>query len=109
MDSSIQKWLNNIDELKNTKDKLNKLREEQNKLENEIIDNIKRKNLENNIIKVGDKKIKIKSYKLYSNITNQYLLNIFNQVMDKDNSTLLLDYIRENRPYKMMNEIKIIE
>jgi hypothetical protein len=109
MDSSIQKWLNNMDELKNTKDKLNKLREEQNKLENEIIDNLKRKNLENNIIKVGDKKIKIKSYKSFSNITNQYLLNIFNQVMDKDNSTLLLDYIRENRPYKMMNEIKIIE
>ncbi len=109
MDSSIQRWLNNTDELKKTKEKLNKLREEQNQLENEIINNIKKNNLENNIIKVGDKKIKLKKYKSYSSITNHYLFNIFTQVMDKDNSTLLLEYIRENRPYKVMNEIKLIE
>jgi hypothetical protein len=109
MDSSIQRWLNNIDELKKTKEKLNKLREEQNQLESEIINNIQNNNLENNIIKVGNKKIKLKRYKSYSNITNQYLFNIFTQVMDKDNSSLLLEYIRENRPYKVMNELKLIE
>ncbi len=109
MDVSIKKWINNEDEIKITRDKLNKLREEQTILEKNIIENIKTNNLENHMFKVGNKKLKLKTYKNYSTITNTYLMETFNQFMDEENSKLLLDYIRENRSYKVMTEIKMVD
>jgi hypothetical protein len=109
MELSIKKWIQNEDEIKILKDKLNKLREEQNTLEKTVIDHIKTNHLENHLFKIGNKKIKFKSYKNYSTITHSYLMDTFTQFMDKDNSTMLLDYIIKNRNYKIINEIKMIE
>jgi hypothetical protein len=109
MDLPIRKWVNNEDEIKQLKDKLNKLKEEQENLEKNIIEHIKTNHLENHLFKVGNKKLKFRSYKNYSTITHSYLMNTFDQFMDKDNSKMLLDYIRENRSYKIINEIKMLE
>ncbi len=109
MDLSIKKWITNEDEIKQLKDKLNKLKEEQNELEKNIVNHIKTNHLENNLFKVGNKKIKLKTYKNYSTITHSYLMNTFSQFMDKDNSEMLLEYIVANRAYKIINEIKLID
>jgi hypothetical protein len=109
MDLSIKKWVSNEDEIKYLKDKLNNLKEEQDILEKSIIEHIKTNHLENHLFKVGNKKLKFKSYKNYSAITHSYLMNTFDQFMDKDNSKMLLEYIRENRTFKIVNEIKLIE
>jgi len=109
MNIYIQNWISNEEEIKLLREKLVELRENQNNLEQTIIKKLKDNNLDNNIIKMNDKKIKIKSYKSYSNITNKYLMDTFTQFMDKDNSNMLLEYIRENRPYKNITELKLID
>jgi hypothetical protein len=109
MDISLRKWLSNEEEMKQLREKINKMREEQQILEQDLIKNIKSNNLENNMFKIGNKKIKLKTYKNYSTITNTYLMDTFKQFMDDDNSNMLLEYIRENRPYKTITEIKLLE
>ena len=109
MNNYIQSWLSNEEELKTIRETLNKLREKQQTLEQTIIKNIKENGLENNVFKINNKKLKIKTYKSYSNITNTYLMDTFVQFMDEENSTMLLDYIRQNRPYKNITEIKMID
>lgn len=109
MDISIRKWLNNEEELKLLRDKLNKLREDQQLLEKNIIETIKTNHLENHLFKVDNKKVKLKTYKNYSTITHGYLMNTFKEFMDEDNSNMLLEYIIENRPYKTITEIKLLE
>ena len=109
MNTNLQNWIKNEEEIKILREKLNKLREQQNILEQTVIKSLKNNNLDNHIFKINNKKIKLKTHKVYSNITNTYLMDTFIQFMDKDNSIMLLDYIRENRPYKNITEIKMID
>ena len=84
------------------------LRDRKSELQTKIIQTMKDSNLENRTLKQGDHHFYIGTRKQYSSLTFSYLETIFEKMIpDKDNRQYLLQYLRENREVKTVDELKI--
>jgi hypothetical protein len=83
------------------------LRERKSELQTIIIQTMKDLNLENRTIKQGEHHFYIGTRKQYSSLTFSYLETIFEKMIpDKTNRLFLLQYLKENREVKIVDEFK---
>jgi hypothetical protein len=83
------------------------LRDRKTELQTIIIQTMKDRNLENRTMKQGDHHYCIGTRKQYSSLTFSYLESVFEKMIpDKTNRNFLLQYLRENREVKTVDELK---
>ena len=87
--------------------KLKTVRERKAELQTKIIQTMKDANLENRTLKQGSHRFYIGTRKQYSALSFSYLETIFEKMIpDEANRTFLLEYLRENREVKTVDELK---
>lgn len=95
------------DELQEMAAKQKILRERKHELQTKIIKTMKDSNLENRTLKQGAHHFYIGKRKQYSSLTFSYLETIFEKMIpDEANRIYLLEYLRENREVKTIDELK---
>ena len=95
------------DELQELGAKQKTLRERKHELQTKIIQTMKDSNLETRTLKQGDNHFYIGTRKQYSSLSFSYLETVFEKMIpDKTNRTFLLEYLRENREVKNVDELK---
>ena len=95
------------EELEELSSKIKILRERKHELQTKIIQTMKDSNLENRTLKQGSHHFYIGTRKQYSSLTFSYLETIFEKTIpDKANRCFLLEYLKENREVKTVDELK---
>ena len=95
------------EELQELASKVKILRDRKTELQTIIIQTMKDSNLENRTLKQGSHHFYIGTRKQYSSLTFSYLEAIFEKAIpDKANRSFLLEYLKENREVKTIDELK---
>lgn len=103
----VQEYSAIDDELQELSAKQKLLRERKTALQTIIIQTMKERNLENRTMKQGANHFCIGTRKQYSALTFSYLESVFDKMIpDKTNRNYLLQYLRENREVKTVDELK---
>jgi hypothetical protein len=103
----VQEYAAIEDELEELSEKQKVLRKRKQDLETTIIKTMKERNLENRTLKQGQNHFSIKTRKQYSSLTFSYLERSFEKMIpDKDSREMLLEYLRENREVRNVDELK---
>jgi hypothetical protein len=104
----VQKYSAIDDELHELSERQKILRRQKQDLESIIIKTMKDKNLENRTLKQGQNLLSIGTRKHYSALSFSYLERSFEKmVTDKDSRHILLQYLRENREVRIVDELKL--
>ena len=103
----VQEYSAIDEELQEVSAKQKILRERKTELQTIIIHTMKERNLENRTMKQGAHHFCIGTRKQYSALTFSYLESVFDQMIpDKTNRDYLLQYLREHREVKTVDELK---
>ena len=103
----VQEYAAIEDELEELSEKQKVLRKRKQDLETTIIKTMKERNLENRTLKQGQNHFSIKTRKQYSSLTFSYLERSFEKMIPhKDSREMLLEYLRENREVRNVDELK---
>lgn len=103
----VQEYAAIDDELQEINEKQKILRKRKQDLETIIIKTMKEKNLESRTLKQGQNHFSIGTRRQYSSLTFSYLERSFEKMVpDKNNRNILLEYLRENREVRNIDELK---
>ena len=99
---NIVEWVKLDNNIKLLNQNTKHLREKRKSLERKIIDDI-----DNKIIKINDETIKSVKSKHTQPLTLAYIESCLSKLIDNDNNVdYIMDYIKQNRPYKCEIELK---
>lgn len=101
-ENSIIEWVKLDNNIKLLNEQLNSYRKKRKYLAKSISDN-----LNNKIIKINNETIKRVETKYKPPLTLQYIETCLSNIIDNENSVeYIMNYIKENRPYKTEYDIK---
>jgi len=105
--TNIQKWVSIDNELKRLNDKIKDLRNEKNNVATDIYSYVHSQNLNDSTIKISDGNIKFNTVKQYSPLSIKHVENCLNKcISNKESCQRIINYIKENRDVKYLNDIK---
>tara|TARA_A100001015_G_scaffold161175_1_gene179173 strand:- start:3345 stop:3689 length:345 start_codon:yes stop_codon:yes gene_type:complete len=107
LEEKLKQWINidNIIEEKNNE--IKELRKAKTGINNELFTIIENNNLQNSTFRINNNNIRYTSCKQTSPITLKYLENCLNNLFDDENQVeKIMNYIKENRQIKIINDIK---
>lgn len=108
-EENIQQWVSIDNQIKLLSDKIQELRNKKNKLTENINTHIEENNLNNAIVQISDGKLKFISTKVTTPLTFKYVEKSLGEVIkDKNQVTRLIQYLKTNREFKIVPEIKRI-
>ena len=108
-EEQIQQWINIDNQMKILNDKIKEMREQKILLSSQIIGYAKNKNMMNRMITLNDSKLKFVSSNIHSPITFKYLDKSLKELIkDPTQANKIINYIKENRELKLIEEIKRI-
>jgi hypothetical protein len=105
----LQNYMKLEDELQEISNRQKELRSLKQGLQKDIIETMKKHQLDNRTIKLNGRQISMTAKKQYTGITFQYLDKTLTELIpDKTQKEYVIKYLRENRETKIMDEIKIV-
>ena len=107
--NNIKKWIEIDNEIKNLNKTLKEKREEKNTIIKNIIDYKNSNNLTNTIIKTNKEYLKFINNKQYNPLTYSYIKFTLEEIIDdKHQIDIIIKYLKEKRPFKLVEDIKRI-
>lgn len=98
------------DEYQSLQDKMKKLREQKRELQETLKKKLRERNLKNKIIKVGEYSLTLFDKKQYSPLSFVYLEKKLSDIIhDKEQLEYLIDYLKDNREVKTVEDIRSIK
>lgn len=104
---NIKKWISIDDEIKELNQYLKNKREERSNILDNILDYKNKNNLDGKIIKFNQQTLKFNTTRQYQSITYDFIKKCLNDLIDdKEQIELIINYIKEKRNYKNVEDIK---
>ena len=105
----LQNYMKIEDELQELSNRQKELLSLKQGLQKDIIETMKKHQLDNRTIKLNGRQISMTAKKQYTGITFQYLDKTLTELIpDETQKEYVIKYLRENRETKIMDEIKIV-
>lgn len=104
---NIKEWINIDDEIKNLNSELKIKREHRNKLLCKVLEYKTSNNLDGKMIKYNNETIRFTTTRQYQAITYEFVRKCLSElIVNKEQVSLIMDYIKEKRNYKNVEDIK---
>ena len=106
-ENNIQQWITLDNQIKMYNEKMKELRDKKITLGKQITEHALSNNLGQSTIKLGENKLRFTNTKVTEPITFKYLENTLSEIIKNENQVkILMDYIKQKRSYKEIQEIK---
>lgn len=106
-ETNIKDWVKTDNELKLYNDKIKSLRDKRTDLLNNINNYVYNNSLNNATVTIGDGKLRFINSKITNPLTLKYVQNCLDKfIQDENQVKVIMNYIKDNREYKEINEIK---
>lgn len=103
----VQQYIAIDDELQSLQEQQRQLRERKQQVQSQIIKTMKDHKLDHRTMKLGSHQLSIGSRKQYSALSFSYIQSSLEQLIpDKEHRDYVLQYLRDNREVKTVEEIK---
>ena len=107
LEENIKKWVSFDNQLKSLNEKTKELREIKNSTEQQILDYIETKKMNNATVNISDGKLKFVSTKQTAPLTLKYVEEcLSNCIKNEEQITTIMNYIKESREVKYVSDIK---
>ena len=108
-ESNIQTWVSVDNQIKILNQKLNELREKRSSLGEEITKYAEKNNLSNATIQISDGNLKFANTRVIAPLTFKYLEKSLGEIIKSESqSKQIIDYLKQHREVKQIQEIKRI-
>jgi hypothetical protein len=106
-EQTINQWVLLDNQIKNYNEKIKELREKKNNIEQNLIQYSTKNNLTNSMITINDGKLKFVNTKVASPLSFKYIEKSLGEIIkNTDQVNTIVNYIKTNREYKIVNELK---
>jgi len=106
-EDNLKRFISIDNEIKGLNERIKLLRDNRTELSDNLIDYAIKNNISNKDIRINNEKIKFTSSKIQQPLTFKYLEKSLNEIiMDKNKVGNIVDYIKNKRETKIVNEIK---
>jgi hypothetical protein len=106
-EQTINQWVLLDNQIKNYNEKIKELREKKNSIEQNLLQYSTKNNLTNSMIKINDGKLKFVNTKISSPLSLKYIEKSLGEIIkNTDQVNTIVNYIKTNREYKIVNELK---
>ena len=103
----IKTWVSIDNQITTLRDQMRELRSEKNDLKEEIYTYAEQNELDRSVIKISDGQLKFQQTKQSSPLTLKYIKQcLTNCIGNESQVELILNYIKENRDFKTVYDIK---
>ena len=103
----IRNWVSIDNQITTLRNEMRDLRNTKNELKEEIYTYAERNELDRSVIKISDGQLKFQQTKQSSPLTLKYIKQCLNNCIGNENQVnLILNYIKENREFKTVYDIK---
>ena len=103
----IRNWVSIDNQIATLRNEMRELRDTKNQLKEEIYTYAEQNELDRSIIKISDGQLKFQQTKQSSPLTLKYIKQCLNNCIGNENQVnLILNYIKENREFKTVYDIK---
>ena len=107
IDNDIQKWILLDNQIKFQTEKLKEMRDKRSDLTETIKNYIETNKIINSTIKMNDVKLKVFQTKIAETLTFKYLEQKLSEIIPNQSQVKqIVDYLKINRTYKIVSEIK---
>ena len=107
LEENIKKWVSFDNQLKTLNEKTKELREIKNSTEQQILDYVETKKMNNATVNISDGKLKFVSTKQTAPLTLKYVEEcLSNCIKNEEQVTTIMNYIKESREVKYVSDIK---
>jgi hypothetical protein len=107
LEENIKKWVSFDNQLKTLNEKTKELREIKNSTEQQILDYIETKKMNNATVNISDGKLKFVSTKQTAPLTLKYVEEcLSNCIKNEEQVTTIMNHIKESREVKYVSDIK---
>ena len=104
---NVKKWVFLEARLKLINEKTKEMREMRNRTESDIIRYLEENNMTNRKITITDGELKVADKKEYGALTYSYIEECLGKLIpDKSQVDYVIQYIKDNRPVKIVKELK---
>ena len=106
-ENQVQQWVSLDNQLKIYSEKIKELRDKKNSITENIQQHVKTNKLSQSTIQISDGKLKFVETRVSEPLTFKYLENTLSEIIKNENQVkILMDYIKQKRSYKEIQEIK---
>lgn len=106
-EQTINQWVVLDNQIKSYNEKIKELREKKNNIEEHLSQYATKNNLSNSTIQINDGKLKFVNTKITSPLTFKHIEKSLGEIIkNTDQVNTILNYIKKNREYKIVNELK---
>jgi hypothetical protein len=106
-EQTINQWILLDNQLKIYNEKIKELREKKHVIEESLTQYASKNNLSNSTIEINDEKLKFVNSKMISPLTFKHIEKSLGEIIkNTDQVNTILNYIKKNREYKIVNELK---
>ena len=103
----IRNWVSIDNQIATLRNEMRELRDTKNQLKEEIYTYAEQNELDRSVIKISDGQLKFQQTKQSSPLTLKYIKQCLNNCIGNENQVnLILNYIKENREFKTVYDIK---
>lgn len=106
-ENQIQQWVQLDNQLKQLNEKIRDIRDKKTKLTQNITNYAKNNNLENNVLKITDGKLKFTNVRVQEPLSYKYLERTLGEIIKNPQQIeMIMNHIKKSREIKLVNEIK---
>ena len=106
-EQTISQWVLLDNQIKNYNEKIKELREKKNSIEQNLLQHSTKNDLTNSTIKINDGKLKFVNTKIATPLSFKYIEKSLGEIIkNTDQVNTIVNYIKKNREYKIVNELK---
>ena len=104
---NVKNWVLYDSQLKILSEKIKEISEKKGQLQEVIVDELKKKNMQNTIIEIGDGELKMVPKKEYSSLTFQYIEKCLTDVIpNKEHVDFIIEYLKSHREIKEITDLR---
>ena len=106
-EENIKEWVKIDNQIKNISNNLKELRESKNELLGDLFEHASENNLDHKTIEISDGFLKFQNRKETRPLTFKFIKQCFTEcISDETQINKLIDYMKERREFKYVNELK---
>ena len=106
-ENQIQNWVSIDNQLRILSEKMKELRDKKNTIGENIIEYAKKNNLTKSTIQISDGRLKISNTKVANPLTFKYLEKSLGEIISNESQVkAIIDHLKQNREFKMIEDIK---
>jgi hypothetical protein len=106
-ENKIQEWVSIDNKIKIYNDKIKELREKKTELNTELTYHAEQNGLDKSVIQISDGKLKFTKNAVSTPLSFKYIEKTLGEIIpNKEQATIILNHIKNNREVKMVHELK---